>query len=188
MMNISIKRLNQACLAIVIIVSLGCGYLSVSHVIKKKQQVEIEKDILSKRMKEVNLARTNLGELKTTLAAIKKELNYFNKRIPESGKIGLLLKQIDSLMKQRKIALINLTPLSVVEEKIYLKNPIQLLFKGYFVNIYHLIHDFERMDRIFVMEKMTIAKNEVSGQCQVELMASVFEHKKTDNILNISNL
>ena len=121
MINLSTKHLDRTCLVIVITVSLACGYLSVSHVIKKKRQFGIEKDILSKRMNEVNLASTNLEELKANLAATKKEMNYLNERIPESGKIGLLLKQIDSLMKQRKIALIRLQPLPVREEKIYLK-------------------------------------------------------------------
>jgi Tfp pilus assembly protein PilO len=162
----------------VVVVSLACGYLSFSHVIKKKQQFGIEKDILSKRMKEVNLAATNLEELKAVLAETKKELNYLNERIPESGKIGLLLKQIDSLMKQRKIALISLQPLPVREEKFYLKNPIQLKFIGNFVDIYHLLHDLETMNRIVVMEKLAISRQERSDQCHVELRVTVFEQKK----------
>ncbi|UCD32975.1 MAG: type 4a pilus biogenesis protein PilO, partial [Desulfobacterales bacterium] len=129
-MNLSIKQLDRVCLIIIITVSIICGYLTFKHVTKKNKQFGIEKDILSKKMNEVNLASTNLEELRTTLEATKKELNYLNERIPESGKIGLLLKQIDSLMKQRKIALISLQPLPTEEEKIYLKNPIQMSFKG----------------------------------------------------------
>jgi len=181
-MNISIKQVNRACLATVIIVSMACGYLTVSHVIKKRRQFGVEKDILSKRIKEVNLAATNLEELKAVLAETKKELNYLNERIPESGKIGLLLKQIDSLMKQRKIALTSLQPLPVREEKIYLKNPIQLKFTGNFVDIYHLLHDVETMNRIVVMEKLAISRQESSDQCRVELMVNVFEQKKAFNL------
>ena len=177
-MNISLKQVNRICLVIVVMVSLACGYLSVSHVIQKKRQFGIEKDILSKRIKEVNLAATNLGDLKAALAETKKELNYLNERIPESGKIGLLLKQINSLMKQRKIALISLQPLTAKDEKIYFKNPIRLMFKGKFVDIYHLIHDLEKMNRIVVMERMTITRPESSDQCRVELMVNVFEQKK----------
>jgi Tfp pilus assembly protein PilO len=187
-MNISLKQVNRICLGIVVVVSLACGYLTVSHVIKKRRQFGIEKGILSKRIKEVNLAATSLEELKAVLAETKKELHYLNERIPESGKIGLLLKQIDSLMKQRKIALISLQPLPVREEKIYLKNPIQLKFTGNFVDIYHLLHDLETMNRIVVMEKLAISRQERSEQCRVELMVNVFEQKKTDNILKISNL
>ena len=124
------------------------------------------------------MAATNLEELKAVLSETKKELDYLNERIPESGKIGLLLKQIDSLMKQRKIVLISLQPLPVREEKIYLKNAIKLRFKGNFVDIYHLLHDLETMNRIVVMQKLAIFGQEKSDQCQVELMVDVFEQKK----------
>lgn len=186
MMTFITKHLHKSCFAVVGVVSLICGYLAVTQVMNKKQHLGIEKDILFKRMKEVNLASTNLEELKTTLAVTKKELDYLNERIPETGKIGLLLKQIDALMKQRKITLISLKPMPVQGEKIYLKNPIQLKCQGDFADIYHLIHDLERMNRILVMEKMTIVKQEDMDPCRVELMISVFERKKTFDILGIS--
>ena len=71
-MNLTIKQLDRACLIIVIVVSLMCGYLTVRHITRKKQQFGVEKNILSKRMKEVNLATTNLEELKANLARSKK--------------------------------------------------------------------------------------------------------------------
>jgi Tfp pilus assembly protein PilO len=160
-------------------VSLIFGYLSVNQIIKKSKQYEIEKDILSKRMKEVNLASTNLEGQKAALSETKKKLNYLNERIPEKGKIGLLIKQINSLMKKRQIALISLRPLPIKEEKVYLKNPIQLSLIGNFVDIYHLIHDLENMNRIVVMEQLTISKQERSDKCRVELTINVFEHKNT---------
>ena len=178
-MNLSIKQLDRACLVIVVVISLIGGYLVVSHVTKQKQQFGIEKGILSKRMKEVNLAATSLGELKTALADTKKELNYLNELIPEAGKIGLLLKQIDAIMKQRKVALISLQPLSVRQEEVYLRNPIQLVFNGQFMNIYQLIRDLEGMNRMVVMEKMVITRQDGSDQCRVVLMISVFEHAQT---------
>ncbi len=66
-MNLNIKHVDRACLVIVVMVSLVCGYLAVNQIMKKKQQFGIEKDILSKRMKEVNLASTNLEESKGAL-------------------------------------------------------------------------------------------------------------------------
>jgi Tfp pilus assembly protein PilO len=174
-MNLSLRNIDRMCLAIVLVFSVLCGSLAFSHVMKKNKQFIIEKDILSKRMNEVNLAATNLVDLKAALGATKSELNYLNERIPESGNIGLLLKQIDALMKQRKIALISLQPLPVEKENIYLKNPIQLAFKGNFVDIYAFIKDVEGMNRMVVMEKITITKPENSDQCRAELMASVFQ-------------
>jgi len=52
------------------------------------------------------------------------------------------------------------------------------LFKGSFVTILHLIRDLEGMNRIMVMENLTITREELSDQCQVELMTTVFERPK----------
>ena len=177
-MNLTIKQLDRMCLIVVVAVSLICGYLTVRHISKKKQRFGVERNVLSKRMKEVNLAANNLEQLRTNLAGVKEELGYLNERIPQTGKIGLLLTQINSLMKQRRIKLLSLEPLPVSQEEIYLKNPIQLVFNGRFMDIYHLILDLEKMNRLVVMETMTVSKQENSDICEVELLTSVFERAK----------
>lgn len=171
----NIKQLDITCLIIIVIVSITCVYLSVSHSIKRQKQLKIEKEILHKQLKEVNLAELNLQELKTVLDDTRSEINALNERIPKSGKIGVFLKQIDSLMKQRKIVLISLQPQLAVKGKIYTKNPIKVLFKGSFASIYHFLHDLETMNRILVMEEMMISKADEAKECMVDLTAVIFE-------------
>lgn len=172
------KQLNRTCLAVVMVVSLACGYLAVHQVMKKDRQFGIEKDILSKKINELNLATGNLKDLKAALAETKQKLDYLNERIPKSGKIGLFLKQINALIKQRMITMVSLEPLPASEEKIYLKNPIKLLFSGNFVDVYHFIRDLEEMHRVVVMKQLAITKQKDTDFCRVELMINVFEQKK----------
>jgi len=179
MINISIKRLDRICLTTVVIVSLICGFLTVRHVTNKKKHLEIERSVLSGKMKEIDRALTNLNALHLNLADIKSELNDLNERIPETGKIGLLLQQIDALMKRHEVTLISLEPLPVSRDKIYSKNPIKLRFNGRYINIYHLLREFEELNRILVMEYLTIAREENSDHCRVELLVAVFERPKT---------
>ena len=179
MINLSIKQLDRTCLIVVVIVSLACGFLTVRDITHKKRLFETEKGVLSGKSREMNLAATSLNALHMNLADIKRELNDLNERIPETGKIGLLLQQIDVLMKQNQVYLISLEPLPVSQDKIYLKNPIKLLFKGSYVNIFHLLRELESLNRIVLMENITISKDENSDQCQVELIATVFERPKT---------
>lgn len=185
-MNINLKRFDRTCIVIIALVSVAFGYFSVSHIIDKSRQYSIERGILSKTIREVNLAETSLADLRVILLETKKELNYLNERIPESGKIGLLLKQIDSLMKQRRITLISLRPMIVREEDAYLKNVIQLMFSGNFINVYNLIQDLEKMNRIVEMEQVTITKQENSDHCRVESTINVFEQKRASDTIGIS--
>lgn len=174
-MTLSIKTGNRICLVVVIIVSLVCGYWVMNRVVQQQREIRQENDLFSKRLKDLNVAESNLDGLKAGLDAARAELETLNKRIPESANIGEVLKQVDFLMRDRKIGLISMEPLSTVKEKLYTKIPIRLMFKGAFVNIYHLLHDLETMNRMLVMEKMTITRADLTQKCRVELTAHVFE-------------
>jgi len=178
-MNFTIRQLDRLCLVMLVVVTLVAAYVAVGHIAKKKQQFGVEKNILSKRMKEINLAASNLMQLKTNLTGVKKEIGSLNERIPPAGKIGLLLTQINSLMNQRRIKLLSLEPLPVGREDIYLKNPVQLVFDGRFVDILQLILSLEKMNRLVVMESMSIIRQDHTEFCRVELLVNVFEREKT---------
>jgi Tfp pilus assembly protein PilO len=174
-MVLGIKKLDRMCLILVVIVSVICGSWVVSRGIKEQRQIRQENNLLSKRLNDLNLAETNLQRLKTVLDATRKELQALNERIPDSANIGEFLKQIDSLMKEKRIVLIGLWPLPTVKERLYTRIPIRLTFKGSFINVYHLLHDLETMNRTLVMEKILITKSDIAQECQVDLVANVFE-------------
>ena len=83
------------------------------------------------------------------------------------------------MIKERDIVLISLKPLPTVKEIRYTRIPIRLMFKGSFADIYHLLYDFETMNRLLVMEKMIISKPDRDKLCHVDLTISVFERSGT---------
>ena len=174
-MAITIKAVDRTCLAVVIVVSLVCGYWALSWGIKQQRLIQQENELLSKKLKDLNLAETNLQRLQTVLDSTREELKVLNERIPDSAKIGEFLKQVDALMKDRDVDLVRLNPQPVVEEKNCNRIPVQLAFKGTFINVYGLVHDLETMNRTVVMEKMKISKPYNAQECHVDLTANVFE-------------
>lgn len=174
-MHLSMKNLDRICLVVMVAVLLMCGGWVVHFSITQQKQIRQENDLLSNKVKDVNLAETNLQRLKAVLDATKEEVRFLNERIPESAELGELLKHLDFLIKERSIALISLQPEPTEEERLYTKIPIRLMFKGSFVNIFRLLHDLETMNRMMVMEEITIVKSRSNEQCQVDLTASVFE-------------
>jgi len=173
-MTLSMKKLDRLCLAIVVIISAVCGYWTVSYGNKQRRQIKQEEEIFSKRLKDLNLADTNLQRLKATLDATRLELETLNERVPEKAKMGEFLKKVDSLMKERQVVLIQLEPQPTVEHKLYTRISVRLLFKGSFVNTYRLINDLETMHRKLIIEKMRISKSENDHDCRVDLTAAVF--------------
>lgn len=174
-MTPNIKTLDRTCLIIVVIVSVVCGYLVVRHGLKVQKQIRQENELLSKGLRDLKLTEANLERLNTVLDETKKELKALNERIPDSARIGEFLKQIDSFMRKRNIALINLQPLPIVKEKLYSEIPVRLMCEGSFISIYQLLHDFETMGRTLVMDKFMINRPASAQGCTVDLTASIFQ-------------
>jgi Tfp pilus assembly protein PilO len=146
-----------------------------NRTIKQRWQLRQENEIITKALIELKSAEENFENLNTLLADTKTELEFLNKRIPVSVNIGEVLKEIDYLMKNRKIILLSLQPLPPVEEKLYTKIPIRLMFEGSFASIYHLLYDLETMNRMLVAENMSITRRNLDEKCQAEITASVYQ-------------
>lgn len=175
MTNINIKRFDQICISLVIIVSLICGYWVMNQTIKQRWQLRQETEIISKTLIELKSAEENFDNVNTLLADTKRELEFLDKQIPVSVNIGEVLKEIDYFMQDRKITLLSLQPLPPVEEKLYTKIPIRLMFEGSFASIYHLLYDLETMNRMLVAENMSISRRNLDEKCQAVITASVYQ-------------
>ena len=177
MMNLGVKTVDRISLVLIISVSLACGYWVINQTIKKQKQVRQENEIISKGIVELESAEVNFERFNILLLDTKKQLESLDKIVPEVVNIGEVLKEIDFLMKKRKITLLSLQPQPKVEEELYAKIPIRLMFKGAFVDIYHFLYDLETMDRMLVAEDMSITRNKLDDKCQAELTASVYQRQ-----------
>ena len=178
MMRIPTKTLDIICFSLLIIVSVACGYWVVNNTLKSYRQLRQQNEILSSGLVELKSAEESFNNLNTLLKQTKEELQLVDQRIPESVNIGEVLKEIDFLMKQRKIILSSLQPLPPVEEKLYVKIPVRLIFEGSFINIYRFTYDLETMNRMMVAENMAINRNNLDEKCRAELTAAVYQRRR----------
>lgn len=176
-MNLGIKTVDRISLVLIISASLACGYWVANQMIKKRKQVRQENEIIAKGIVELKSAEVDFERFNRLLLDTKKQLESLDKIVPEVVNIGEVLKEIDFLMKKRKITLVSLQPQPKVEEELYAKIPIRLMFKGSFVNIYHFLYDLETMDRMLVAEGMSITRRNLDDKCQAELTASVYQRQ-----------
>ena len=174
-MALKIHTLDRICIALIITVSLFGGYWTASWTFKQHRLLRQENELLAKKLKDLNLAETNLQHLRKVLIKARKELNILNERIPESAKIGEFLKHVNVLVKEQNVNLISLHPQPIVEENHCNRIPIRLVFEGPFGSVYQLLYDLETMNRMVVMETMQMTKTNKAQTCRVNMTASVFE-------------
>lgn len=175
MMNINTRALDVICLSLVLIVSVTCGYWAVSNTLKKHRQLRKENEVVSKGLIELESAEQKYNDLNELLEKTREKFQRVDQRISKSVQIGEVLKEIDFLMKKRKIMLLSLQPLPREEQKLYVKIPIRLIFEGSFIDIYHFTYDLETMNRMLVAENMTINKNNLDENCRAELTAALYQ-------------
>ena len=172
---LSLKNIDRICVVLILIIALAGSYWVTGQITKQKRILRKENEILSKRVKDMNLAEANLKQIRTILNNARRELQILNERIPEKAETGAFINQLDKMFKQREIVLTGLIPLKPVKEKLYTRIPFRLNFKGPFNNIYRLLKDMESMNRILVVENMSISKGIGSQEGTVDLTANVFE-------------
>ncbi|NNG02247.1 MAG: type 4a pilus biogenesis protein PilO [Desulfobacteraceae bacterium] len=174
-MNALLKKIDMAGIAGIIVIVFACGSWVVTDIRARNHRYNIEQHLISEKMKEVNIATTNLEALKSALAETSDELALLSERVPEAGKIGTLLGQINQLAKHRRVTLVSLEPQPPEPVKDFIRTPLRLNCLGEFADILYLLWDLERMNRIMVMESMTISRDGVSQKLRVDLLAYVFE-------------
>ena len=174
-MNFSLKTLDRICIITVIVISGVLGYWVVGQGAKKQMEIRQEKNLFAKNLNNLNLADSKLHLIKTVFQNAQSELKALSERIPETADIGKFLKQVDALIKNREIFLQTLQPLPKAPEKHYTRIPIRLVLKGTFANIFHLIYDLETMNRMLVVDKLSISKAGGGNLCAADLTASIFE-------------
>jgi len=171
----SIKILDRICLVAIIVIVALSGFWVVKSNMRERLDVQERNNLLTKRQDNLTLADANLQELNRIIAEKKADLASLNAMIPEVAEIGQFLKHLDGLIKARDITLVTLQPSGAVAKELYEQIPIQMSLVGLFVNSYQLLQDFEGMDRLINIEKMTITNTGRDGTCRIDLTAVVFE-------------
>lgn len=173
-MSLSLKSLDRICLLTVIVV-LGLGGLWVlKQGAGQKSRISQENALYARSATSLNMAESNLQQLRTVLAATQNELTALKGRIPKAADIGGFLKQLDGLIKRRNMVLITLQPLPEVKASYFAKIPIRLTVRGAFGDMCYLLYDLETMDRMLVAEKITISNDGIDEQCRIDLTLNIF--------------
>ena len=174
-----IKNLDRVCLALLVAAALGGAAWNAGVFVIQERRLHQEKERDSQEIRNLEQANRNWKAIQSSLSQLQPELADMNRRIPQKTDMGALLKLLHLRMKERRITMASIQPQTAVPEGLYTKIPIRLVFQGTFLQVYLFLYDLERMERLLVPEKVTIARSESQQTCQVDLTLLVFERKPT---------
>lgn len=174
-MTLNIKNLDRLCLGIVVVICVICSGWVAQQGNRQRRQIQRENVLLSRQLQDLNLANINLQGLKSRLDRVEADLNILNQKIPQVAEMGQFLKNVDALITAFNLVMINVQPFPAVREELVTRIPIQLTFTGAFEDSYRLLWKLETMNRLLVMEKISISQSNIDEPCRVDLTADIFQ-------------
>ena len=177
-MTLSVKNLDRLCLCIVIGICIICSVWVVNQGIRQKRQIQRDNDLITDKLRDLNLAKIRSQGLSTKLKRVAEDLKNLNQQIPQTAEIGLFLEKVDALMTSLNLVMITLQPFPAVREELYTRIPIQITYTGAFKDSYRLLWELEAMNRLLVMEKISISQGGIDEPCRVDLTANIFQRSE----------
>ncbi|MDA3791746.1 MAG: type 4a pilus biogenesis protein PilO [Desulfobacula sp.] len=174
-MNLSIKHLDYTAL-VLLAMTLVLGLVFIFHAhgsAQKRFQLESQRTL--EQGNDLEAAKNNLDYLGGVLAAHQATFEGMKLRIPDSAGIGDLLTLIQEQIDDRNIVLTRFSHQPPVKTSQYQRISLHLSLEGKFPDLYRLIHDFETMGRVFIIESIQITRPENKERCNLELMAEIFQ-------------
>jgi len=174
-MTLSLKNLDRICLCILVLVCIAGSYWAAKQGTRQRQEIRLENELITRKLQDLNLAKINLQGLTSRLDRLETDLAVLNEKIPATAEIGLFLKNVDALTTSLNLVMLNVQPFPAVREQLYTRVPIQLAFTGAFQDAYRLLWKLETMNRLLIMEKLSILQSNIDEPCRVELTADIFQ-------------
>jgi len=168
-----IKNLDRICMMVTAVIACLCIGFTLQTTLKRQRQIRDEKKTMADLLRDLQATGKSAQALQSVLNEKKKGLQAYNEKIPEKTAFGDFLDQLDTMMKRRRLMLINIQPQPGVAEKSLIKIPFRMQFKGAFIDIFQIIYELETMERALVVDRIDMAKSN-TDECRVELAGKIF--------------
>ena len=174
-MTLQIKHIDL-CGILLLLTTLVLGVFFIFQAYgSARKEIQLERHLLDKQQSDLTLAENNLDHLQKVLTDSQAVFDRLSRRIPDSAGIGDLLTVIHERINQRNIVLTQFSHTPPVKRFRYQRISLHLILEGRFLELYHLIHDFETMNRVFIIQSLQVTKSDKTGACRMEVMADVFQ-------------
>ena len=180
-MKFNVKIVDRTCLAVIILTVMFLGYLIVNKRIDLREKTSRDKAAYSGISNNLNNAQKDLEYLVSQRDRKRKILESVKKRIPDTPEVGIFLKTIDTLIRQRNISLESVNPQAPMDQGPYSRIPVQIILRGDFNKVYGLVYDLENMERLIVIDRLKVERSIKDKDCRAELITSIYSLAQTSS-------
>lgn len=105
---------------------------------------------------------------------IQKNLEAFERQLPEEKRMYDFLKEIDSMANENKLELKAISPGKLERKKLYSRVPVTISAISGFKTFYRFLFQLENIPRITRMESLQVKKLPGGNSCKIEMNLALF--------------
>ncbi len=169
-----IRRIDLLAAGIIIMILVLAFFALFKEDRAKAAVLEENKNVLLERLRSADDVTPQLDKIKIEINEIQKNLDEFDRQLPEEKRIHNFLIEIDRLAKNNRVALEEIRPGRIEKGTLYSRLPIKILGNSGFKDFYRFLFQLENIPRITMMENLRISKLPEEERCYIDMELSVF--------------
>jgi len=159
----------------VIVVVLVLAYFAIFKEGRKKIADLKENEVrLAEALRSDGDMDLELDRIADEIDHIHKNLEQFDRQLPEEKRVYDFLVDIDGLAKKNSVALKSIAPGKLEKKTLYSRLPIRIAGSSDFRNFYRFLFQLENIPRITMTDSLRITRLLEGNMCDIEINLAVF--------------
>ncbi len=169
-----IRKIDIAGVVIIVILFV-LAYFAIFKEGREKIAVLKQDEIrLAEALRSAGDMNPELDKISGEIDSIQKNLEKFDKQLPEEKRVHDFLVEIDAIAKKNSVSLKSISPGKLEKKDLYSKLPIRIAGTAEFKNFYKFLFQLENIPRITMTDSLRITKILEGSLCDLEINLSVF--------------
>lgn len=133
-----------------------------------------QETVLSKNVRSTGDMALELDRIAEEIDDIQKNLEAFDRQLPEEKRIYDVLVEIDNLAQKNSVRLEGITPGKLEKGALYSRVPIAIVANSEFKDFYTFLFQLENIPRITMTDSLRVTNLSNENRCKIEMNLIVF--------------
>jgi len=130
--------------------------------------------VLSENLSSTGDMALELERIAEEIDSIQKNLEDFDRQLPEEKRIYDFLVEIDNLAQKNSVQLEGITPQKLETGTLYSRVPVAISANSGFRDFYRFLFQLENIPRITMTEGLSVTRLPKGNRCKIEMDLGVF--------------
>jgi Tfp pilus assembly protein PilO len=172
------KNIDLVAIVIIVILFVLAYFAIFKDGRDKVAVLKAEETRLTEALRSSGNMNLELDRIADEITHIQKNLEQFDRQLPDEKRIHGFLVEIDDLAIKNNVALKSVTPGKLKKKTLYSRLPISITGSADFRNFYRFLFQLENISRITMMDSLKITRLFEGSMCDIEINLAVFVGSK----------